>query len=151
MASIQMHGFLKSRQTDKGGIMKATVLLFNFQDKERVMKIRRALLPLKFCIRQVPKSEYLQPAGFLAGDYAYRPVVSFAPLSVAAGAEGGAEPLPGRRVAAAVCRDSDGDITAVYRRLADFIRARGLRPRSDVYSLSLVNVIDPTAARRYLK
>lgn len=54
--------------------MKATVLLFNFQDKERVMKIRRALLPLKFCIRQVPKSEYLQPAGFLAGDKSVNPV-----------------------------------------------------------------------------
>lgn len=98
-----------------------------------------------------PMGVSMDAAGFLAGDYAYRQVFSFAPLSVAAGAEGGAEPLPGRRVAAAVCRDSDGDITAVYRRLADFIRARGLRPRSDVYSLSLVNVIDPTAARRYLK
>lgn len=54
--------------------MKATVLLFNFQNKERVMKIRRALLPLKFCIRQVPKSEYLQPAGFLAGDKSVNPV-----------------------------------------------------------------------------
>jgi len=48
--------------------MKATVLLFNFQDKDRVMKIRRALLPLGLRIRQVPREDYAQPVGFLAGD-----------------------------------------------------------------------------------
>ena len=48
--------------------MKATVMLFNFSDKSRVMKIRQALLPLGIRIKTVDKSEYLQCLGYLAGE-----------------------------------------------------------------------------------
>lgn len=47
--------------------MKETVLLYNFNDKDRLMKIRQALLPLGFRIRQVEKEDYLKPLGTLAG------------------------------------------------------------------------------------
>ncbi|WP_125140176.1 DUF3783 domain-containing protein [Clostridium transplantifaecale] len=47
--------------------MKETVLLYNFNDKDRLMKIRQALLPLGFRIRQVDKEDYMKPLGTLAG------------------------------------------------------------------------------------
>ena len=47
--------------------MKETVLLYNFNDKDKLMKIRQALLPLGFRIRQVEKEDYMKPLGTLAG------------------------------------------------------------------------------------
>lgn len=59
--------------------------------------------------------------------------------------------LPTRKLAAIVCRDTDGDIRVMYRRLADFIRNNHLTMLSDVFSISIVNIIDPEQRRRYLK
>lgn len=47
--------------------MKETVLLYNFTDRERVMKMKQALLPLGFRLRAVEKRDYLKPVGVLAG------------------------------------------------------------------------------------
>lgn len=47
--------------------MKETVLLYNFTDRERVMKLKQALLPLGFRLRAVEKKDYLKPVGVLAG------------------------------------------------------------------------------------
>ena len=47
--------------------MRETVLLYNFKDAERLMKIRQALMPLGFRLKAVAKEDYLKPVGFLAG------------------------------------------------------------------------------------
>ena len=47
--------------------MKPTVLLYNFKDRDRLMKIRQALLPLGFRIKIVEKQEFGLPLGVLAG------------------------------------------------------------------------------------
>lgn len=47
--------------------MKQTILLFHFTDRERRSRLTRALLPLKFKIRQVAKEEYQNSIGYLAG------------------------------------------------------------------------------------
>lgn len=47
--------------------MKATVLLFNFNEKERSGMITRALLPLGLRIKKVKREDYLQPMGYLVG------------------------------------------------------------------------------------
>lgn len=47
--------------------MKETVLLYNFNDKDRLMKIRQALLLLGFRIRTVGREDYGKPLGTLAG------------------------------------------------------------------------------------
>jgi len=47
--------------------MKQTVLLYNFTDKDRLMKVRQALMPLGFRLRAVDKEEYEKPVGALAG------------------------------------------------------------------------------------
>lgn len=59
--------------------------------------------------------------------------------------------LPTRKIAVIACRDTDGDIRVIYRRLADFIQKNHIPMLTDVFSLSLVNVVDPSQERRYLK
>lgn len=47
--------------------MKETVLLYNFTDKDRVLKLKQALLPLGFRLKAVERKDYLKPIGVLAG------------------------------------------------------------------------------------
>lgn len=47
--------------------MKETVLVYNFTEKERVEKLKRALLPMRVKVRNVKKEEFLMPVGVLAG------------------------------------------------------------------------------------
>lgn len=47
--------------------MKASILLIHFQDKDRLSKVRKAILPLKIRMIEVPMEDYLQPVGCLAG------------------------------------------------------------------------------------
>ncbi len=55
-------------------IMRETILLFHFSDKDRRNKLTRALLPLGMKIREVVREDYLQPAGYLAGNKEILPV-----------------------------------------------------------------------------
>ncbi len=47
--------------------MKETILLFNLPDKNTRRKLELALFPLKMRIRCIPKEQYCQPLGALAG------------------------------------------------------------------------------------
>lgn len=47
--------------------MKETILLYGFGDKERLLKVRKALLPLGMRVKQVQPCDYSQPIGYLAG------------------------------------------------------------------------------------
>lgn len=47
--------------------MKETILLYNFNDKKRLSKLTKALLPMKFRIKNIKREQYLQPIGYLAG------------------------------------------------------------------------------------
>ena len=51
----------------------------------------------------------------------------------------------------AVCRESDGDIKAVYEAMKSVLKREQRELISDVYSLSIVNVIDPHEEKKYLK
>lgn len=54
--------------------MIETVLLYNFEDSEKLSMLRIALMPLKLYFRQVGKKDYVQPVGFLAGIKEIEPV-----------------------------------------------------------------------------
>lgn len=111
--------------------------------------------------------EYAFPVGvamdaeaFMKGDYTYRKLFSLMkgePAAESAADNGGNNEQPDMialnagTVAIIMCRDSDGDIKEIYRKLADFIEGNKMKILSDVYSLSLVNMTDPTDTRRYLK
>ena len=47
--------------------MKETILVFNLPDKQSRLAIEKALFPLKVRLRSVPKEQYNQPLGVLAG------------------------------------------------------------------------------------
>lgn len=53
--------------------MRETVLLYNF-DGDRLPKVKRALLPLKFLLKTVSKEDFSQPIGVLAGVKGIEPV-----------------------------------------------------------------------------
>lgn len=53
--------------------MREIVLLYNF-DNARLPKIKRALLPLKICIKTVEKEDFSQPIGCLVGMKDIEPV-----------------------------------------------------------------------------
>lgn len=47
--------------------MKETILLFNFQNKQRLSNLKRVLLPFHIRLKEINKEDYLQPLGYLAG------------------------------------------------------------------------------------
>ena len=47
--------------------MKETILLFNLTNKQTRRKVELALFPLKLRLRYIPKDQYSQPLGALAG------------------------------------------------------------------------------------
>ena len=120
-----------------------------------------------------PAGTAMDAESFLQGDYRYIKVISLYPSDEEAEPAGAAAsddregaPFPGsieawdcvtrfelptRRLAAVVCRDSDGDIHEIYRRLADFIKENHLKMLTDVFSVSFVNMMDADRKRRYLK
>ena len=51
----------------------------------------------------------------------------------------------------AVSRESDGDISGIYEEMKVLLHKEKKELCSDVYSLSIVNVIDPNEERKYLK
>lgn len=116
---------------------------------EMVADIRRHL---ELCrgrgIQAFPVGISLAQKPFLAASYQYRELFSFVH-----GTEHkpDARPLAGTRLAVMVCRESDGQIASVYRVFADFLQRENLILRTDIYNLSIVNVIDPQDTHRYLK
>ena len=47
--------------------MKPTILLINFQDQQKLHKLKMALLPFKLRIKTIEPQDYSQPIGYLAG------------------------------------------------------------------------------------
>ena len=47
--------------------MKPTILLINFQDQQKLRKLKMALLPFKLRIKTIEPQDYGQPIGYLAG------------------------------------------------------------------------------------
>ena len=47
--------------------MKPTILLINFQDQQKLRKLKMALLPFKIRLKTVETQDYSQPIGYLTG------------------------------------------------------------------------------------
>ena len=47
--------------------MKPTILLINFQNQQKLRKLKMALLPFKIRLKTVEPQDYGQPIGYLAG------------------------------------------------------------------------------------
>lgn len=100
-------------------------------------------------VQAFPMGASMEKEQFLKEDYSYRYVFSFA------------EGNDGEKVdiirmekgeyLVAVCRESDGDIHDIYREMKALLVKEKKKLVSDVFSLSIVNVIDPKEERKYLK
>lgn len=114
--------------------------------------------------RSFPAGTVMDAEGFMQGDFRYTKVVSLfhsdefdlsdptpRPGSIEAWDSVETVSLPTHKVAAIACRNTDGDIRIIYRRLADFITDNHLPILTDVLSLSLINIQDPSQERKYLK
>lgn len=47
--------------------MKEIIMLFNFQNKQYLINLKRTLLPFNICLKEIKKEDYLKPIGYLAG------------------------------------------------------------------------------------
>ena len=59
--------------------------------------------------------------------------------------------LPSRNAIVSVCTENDGDICKTYADIATLTKQQRKHLCTDIYSLSIVNVLDPHAGRKYLK
>ncbi len=82
------------------------------------------------------------------GRYIYKQVFS---MSNIADTDASVYTLPTRNIVSCVHKDSDGNIDTVYRSICDYISSNNMQARSDLYSLSLVNIVDTHEERRHLK
>ena len=107
---------------------------------------------LKACnhpgVRAFPMGAAIGREDFQKGQYVYREVFSFADAQAAGP---GIREIPGSRTVVMVCREKDGDIRLAYQKIRNYLKEQALQLSSDLYSLSIVNVIDPNAERKYLK
>lgn len=107
---------------------------------------------LKACnhpgVRAFPMGAAIGREDFQKGQYVYREVFSFADAQAAGP---GIREIPGSRTVVMVCREKDGDIRIAYQKIRNYLKEQALQLSSDLYSLSIVNVIDPNAERKYLK
>ena len=107
---------------------------------------------LKACdhpgVQAFPMGAAIGREDFQKGQYMYREVFSFADAQAAGP---GIREIPGSRTVVMVCREKDGDIRLAYQKIRNYLKEQALQLSSDLYSLSIVNVIDPNAERKYLK
>ena len=99
-------------------------------------------------IRTFPLGGVMERHSFISKNYSYSEVFSMAeeycndPMI---------HTLPTHTIVSCVNRDSKESIESVYDRMKVYIRENKLEIKSDIYSLSLVNVVDANQEKRYLK
>lgn len=121
-------------------------------------------------IQAFPMGASIGKEAFMRGEYSYKNVFSFAEVdkSELKNARVGnrrntdnygsinkkqavlTEMRPGEYLTA-VSRESDGDIVEIYEEMKALLRKEQKELCSDIYILSIVNVIDPNEERKYLK
>lgn len=121
-------------------------------------------------IQAFPMGAAIGKEAFMRGDYSYKNVFSFAEVNDSerkrtsvensGNTENGGttdkrqavltEMKPGEYLTA-VSRESDGDITGLYTEIKALLQKEKKELCSDIYIISIVNVIDPNEERKYLK
>ena len=105
-------------------------------------------------IQPFPMGASIASSDFLNNCYTYKNVFSFARIGDdTPQSETGPDlfPLPSRNAIVSVCTENNGDIHKTYADIATLIKQQRKHLCSDLYSLSIVNVLDPHAGRKYLK
>ena len=115
-------------------------------------------------VQAFPMGASIGKEAFMRGDYSYKNVFSFAEMknpeqrstevksceTMEKNQTTLTKMKPGKYLVA-VSRESDGDISETYEEMKDLLRKEKKELCSDIYILSIVNVIDPNEERKYLK
>ena len=59
--------------------------------------------------------------------------------------------LPTATYVSCICSDTQDEIVDVYSKIQKFIKDNNLTVKSDIYSLSLMNLVDSNETKRYIK
>lgn len=105
-------------------------------------------------IQPFPMGASIGSSDFLNSSYVYNNIFSIARIGKAspqAEADRDLFPLPSRNAIVSVCTENDGDICKTYADIATLTKQQRKHLCTDIYSLSIVNVLDPHAGRKYLK
>ena len=85
---------------------------------------------------------------FFANDFEYSKMFSIA----SPGKKGNdIYTLPTSTYVSCICSDTHDEIVDVYRKIQQFIKDNNLTVKSNVYSLSLMNLVDSNETKRYIK
>ena len=112
-------------------------------------------------VQAFPMGASIGKEAFMRGDYSYKNVFSFAEMknpeqrstevksceTMEKNQTTLTEMKPGKYLVA-VSRESDGDISETYEEMKDLLRKEKKELCSDIYILSIVNVIDPNEERK---
>lgn len=115
-------------------------------------------------VQAFPMGASIGKEQFMRGEYSYKNVFSFAEIkdseqknariekceTVDQQQEFLTEIKPGKYLVT-VSRESDGDISETYEKMKELLKKEKQELCSDIYILSIVNVIDPNEERKYLK
>lgn len=99
-------------------------------------------------VRTFPMGGVIDKEGFFNNDYSYKYVFSIAENYCV---ERDIVTLPSQTVVSCVNRDSTESTRSVYKRIQKYLEENNLTARSDIYSLSMVNILDTNDERRFLK
>lgn len=115
-------------------------------------------------VQAFPMGASIGKEQFMRGEYSYKNVFSFAEIKDSEQKNARIEKCetadqeqeflteikPGKYLVA-VSRESDGDISETYEKMKELLKKEKQELCSDIYILSIVNVIDPNEERKYLK
>ena len=85
---------------------------------------------------------------FINNEYTYSRVFSVADNTIT---NSEAIKLPTSTLVSCVIHDSSEDVEHVYKRILKYVDANNLTLKSDVHSLSLLNIVDANDTKRFLK
>ena len=115
-------------------------------------------------VQAFPMGASIGKEQFMRGDYSYKNVFSFAEIKNSEQRNNKIEKYetadqeqeflteikPGKYLVV-ISRESDGDISKIYEKMKELLKKEKQKLCSDIYILSIVNVIDPNEERKYLK
>ncbi len=99
-------------------------------------------------INSFPLGCAITTENFFNRDYAYSKMFS---LADNASSSDDIYTFPTNNVVSCICDDSKETIYNVYEKMQQYICENNLTTKSDVYSLSLMNLVDSSETKRYLK
>lgn len=99
-------------------------------------------------VKSFPMGATIKKEDFINNEYTYSRVFSVADNTIT---NSETIKLPTSTLVSCVIHDSSEDVEHVYKRILKYVDANNLTLKSDVHSLSLLNIVDANDTKRFLK